>query len=129
VQGHALRSGQTRVDARAGHLAELRYLWTDAFGVVLLVSLYAESGERRYLDDAEWVVSEVDRVLGRRRGIRIGEAPDRDGQYWAGRLTAFFESYRSGDNYDRKPLCTWPAARIFLAICFDELRHFRRTVP
>ena len=59
-----------------------RYLWTDAFGVVLLVSLYAELGERRYLDQAEWVVAEVDRVLGRPRGIRIGEAPDRDGQYF-----------------------------------------------
>ncbi len=60
----------------------LRYLWTDAFGVVLLLSLYAALGERRFLDEAEWVVSEVDRVLGRPRGIRIGEAPDRDGQYF-----------------------------------------------
>ena len=60
----------------------LRYLWTDAFGVVLLVSLHAESGKRHYLDEAEWLVAEVDRVLGRPRGIRIGEAPDRDGQYF-----------------------------------------------
>jgi hypothetical protein len=59
-----------------------RYLWTDAFGVVLLVSLYAALEERKYLDEAEWVVAEVDRVLGLRRGIRIGEAPDRDGQYF-----------------------------------------------
>ena len=59
-----------------------RYTWTDAFGVVLLVSLYAELGEQRFLDEAEWVVSDVDRVLGRPRGIRIGEAPDRDGQYF-----------------------------------------------
>lgn len=59
-----------------------RYLWTDAFGVVLLASLYAELADRRYLDLAEWVVAEVDRVLGRARGIRIGEAPDRDGQYF-----------------------------------------------
>ena len=47
----------------------LRYLWTDAFGVVLLVSLYAEPGERRLLDAAEWVASEVDRVLGRRSEV------------------------------------------------------------
>jgi len=60
----------------------LRYLWTDAFGVVLLVSLYAELDQRSYLDQAESVVAEVDRVLGRPRGIRIGEAPDRDGQYF-----------------------------------------------
>lgn len=60
----------------------LRYLWTDAFGVVLLTSLYAETGERHFLDEAEWLVEEVERVLGRPRGIRIGEAPDRDGQYF-----------------------------------------------
>jgi hypothetical protein len=59
-----------------------RYLWTDAFGVVLLVSLRDELGDDRYLGMAEWVVAEVDRVLGRPRGIRIGEAPDRDGQYF-----------------------------------------------
>jgi len=59
-----------------------RYLWTDAFGVVLLVSLHAALDERRYLDEAESVVADVDRVLGRARGIRIGEAPDRDGQYF-----------------------------------------------
>jgi hypothetical protein len=47
----------------------LRYLWTDAFGVVLLAS-------------PEWVGAEVDRVLGRQRGIRIGEEADRDGQYF-----------------------------------------------
>jgi hypothetical protein len=50
-----------------------RYTWTDAFGVVLLVSLYEELGKPRFLDEAEWVVSDVDRVLGRPRGIRIGE--------------------------------------------------------
>lgn len=60
----------------------LRYLWTDAFGVVLLVSLYEELGEKRWLDEAEWVVAEVGRVLGRERGIRIGEEADRDGQYF-----------------------------------------------
>jgi hypothetical protein len=60
----------------------LRYLWTDAFGVVLLVSLGDELGDDRYVEQAEWVVAEVERVLGRPRGIRIGEAPDRDGQYF-----------------------------------------------
>ncbi len=60
----------------------LRYLWTDAFGVVLLVSLYHELKDDQYLDEAERVVAEVERVLGRPRGIRIGEEPDRDGQYF-----------------------------------------------
>src|SRR5438874_3736607 len=60
----------------------LRYLWTDAFGLVLYVSLFRETGEERWLDQARWLVGEVDRVLGRPRGYRIGEAPDRDGQYF-----------------------------------------------
>ena len=60
----------------------LRYLWTDAFGLVLFVSVYAETGERKYLDQAESLVAEVVRILVRPRGIRIGEAPDRDGQYF-----------------------------------------------
>ncbi len=59
-----------------------RYLWTDALGVVLLVSLYAELARPQYLEQAQWVVAEVDRVLGRPHGIRIGEAADRDGQYF-----------------------------------------------
>jgi hypothetical protein len=60
----------------------LRYLWTDAFGLVLLISLYRDLHEQLYLDDATNLVREVDRVLGRPRGLRIGEAPDRDGQYF-----------------------------------------------
>jgi hypothetical protein len=60
----------------------LRYLWTDAFGVVLLVSLYDELRDKRYLREAEAVVAEVDRVLGRKAGYRIGEEPSRDGQYY-----------------------------------------------
>jgi len=60
----------------------LRYLWTDAFGVVLLASLYDSTKQKEYLDEALWVVAEVKRVLGRERGIRIGEEPDRDGQYF-----------------------------------------------
>lgn len=59
-----------------------RYLWTDAFGLVLLVSLHRATGEDAYLEQARELVSEVERVLGRRRGLRIGEAADRDGQYY-----------------------------------------------
>jgi hypothetical protein len=60
----------------------LRYLWTDAFGLVLYLSLYGETGEDSYLRSAEQLVSDVYRVLGRRRGLRIGEEADRDGQYF-----------------------------------------------
>jgi hypothetical protein len=59
-----------------------RYLWTDAFGVVLLVSMHAELHNKDYLDQAQWLVAEVNRVLGRPHGLRIGEAADRDGQYF-----------------------------------------------
>ncbi|HUN58061.1 MAG TPA: hypothetical protein VMU41_08090 [Candidatus Binataceae bacterium] len=60
----------------------LRYLWTDAFAVVLLASLYQQLRRDELLVEAESVVAEVERVLGRPRGFRIGEAPDRDGQYF-----------------------------------------------
>ncbi len=60
----------------------LRYLWTDAFGLLLLLNLHQAMGDETWLNEAEALVAEVDRVLGRKRGYRIGEAPDRDGQYF-----------------------------------------------
>jgi hypothetical protein len=60
----------------------LRYLWTDAFGVVLFVSLHRKLGDDIWLERAEELVADVERVLGRPRGLRIGQAPDRDGQYF-----------------------------------------------
>ena len=58
----------------------LRYLWTDAFGVVLLVSLYRQLQERRWLDEAEWVVAEVVlRDVPLRRRIRPRRDHARDG--------------------------------------------------
>jgi hypothetical protein len=75
----------------------LRYLWTDAFGVILLLSLHRVTGEQRWLDEAAWVVSEVERVLGRNRGIRIGEAPDCDGQYFHYLAMWLFALARFGD--------------------------------
>lgn len=74
----------------------LRYLWTDAFGVVLLLSLREELSDDRFLNEAEWVVSEVDRVLGRPRGIRIGQEPDRDGQYFHYLAMWLFALWRLG---------------------------------
>lgn len=76
----------------------LRYLWTDAFGLVLLVSLYRELGDETYLAQAERLVAEVDRVLGRPRGYRIGEAPDRDGQYFHYLAMWLFALGRLGDH-------------------------------
>ncbi|MBX9792629.1 MAG: hypothetical protein K2Y37_27325 [Pirellulales bacterium] len=76
----------------------LRYLWTDAFGLVLLVSLSKELDDEHYLDQAEWLVAEVERVLGRSRGIRIGEAPDRDGQYFHYLAMWLFALWRLGQH-------------------------------
>ena len=42
----------------------LRDLWADALGVICLLSLYEKLGEERYLEEAEWVAQEVDRILG-----------------------------------------------------------------
>jgi hypothetical protein len=75
----------------------LRYLWTDAFGVVLFVSLHRELGQQSWLHQAENLVGEVDRILGRGRGIRIGEAPDRDGQYFHYLAMWLFALARLGD--------------------------------
>ena len=41
----------------------LRYLWTDAFGLVLLVSLYEELKDEKFLEEAEWPALSVDRCL------------------------------------------------------------------
>src|SRR5215211_6808191 len=75
----------------------LRYLWTDAFGVVLYLSLFDETGEQRHLDAAVRLVAEVERVLGRPRGLRIGEAPDRGGQYFHYLAMWLFALARLGD--------------------------------
>jgi len=104
-----------------------RYLWTDAFGVVLLISLHRELAQQNFLDDAEWVVAEVERVLGRERGLRIGEAPDRDGQYFhylamwiyaLSRLGAIIPKYRAEAlkvAKDVSSFCfrySWPRSRL-----------------
>ena len=75
----------------------LRYLWTDAFGLVLYLSLYRELGETCWLDEAERLVANVERVLGRPRGLRIGEAADRDGQYFHYLAMWLFALARLGD--------------------------------
>jgi hypothetical protein len=74
----------------------LRYLWTDSFGLVLLVSLYHETKDQKYLDMAENLVSDVYKVLGRKRGIRIGEEEDRDGQYYHYLIMWVFALWRLG---------------------------------
>lgn len=41
---------------------------------------HRETGEQRWFDQAEDLVADVECVLSRRQGFRIGEAPERDGQ-------------------------------------------------
>ncbi len=73
-----------------------RDLWTDALGVLCLLSLHRELGEERYLAEAEWVAQEVDRVLGRRRGIRMGERSDAQGQYFRSQALWVYALHRLG---------------------------------
>ena len=75
----------------------LRYLWTDAFGVILYLTLYRETSEDHWLRAAEELVADVDLVLGRTRGLRIGQAPDRDGQYFHYLAMWLFALARLGD--------------------------------
>lgn len=88
-RGGASPSSLERVEEKLTWLREqgiwpngTRYLWTDAFGVVLLVSLYRQTQDPRWLNEARWLVDKVERVLGRAKGLRIGEAEERDGQYF-----------------------------------------------
>lgn len=48
----------------------------------LIYSFLVSSQDEKYLTAAEAVVRDVYRVLGRPKGIRIGEVPGRDGQYF-----------------------------------------------
>jgi len=73
-----------------------RDLWTDALGVVCLLSLHQALDDRRYLDEAEWIAQEVDRVLGRRRGIRIAEGPEGIGQTFRSQALWIYALYRLG---------------------------------
>jgi hypothetical protein len=73
-----------------------RDLWTDALGVLCLLSLHRELGEERYLSEAEWVAQEVDRVLGRRRGIRMGERTDAQGQDFRSQALWVYALHRLG---------------------------------
>lgn len=59
-----------------------RYLWTDAYGLMLYVSLFRHFNDKIYLDKSELLVKNVKSILGRKKGFRIGEDPERDGQYF-----------------------------------------------
>ncbi|GAB4823531.1 hypothetical protein N2152v2_010577 [Parachlorella kessleri] len=85
-------------------IAPLSYLWTDAFGVCNYITLACETGEAKFLDQADMLIDEVHDTLGRDRsgrrrlgratdeaptrgGLRIGKEhdeghPDGDGQYF-----------------------------------------------
>jgi len=73
-----------------------RDLWADALGLILLLSIYQELGEEEYLREAEWLALEVDRVLGRRRGIRMAEHPDGQGQSFRSLAIWIFALHRLG---------------------------------
>ena len=57
-----------------------RHLGVDALGVLVMVGLARTLGDPAWIDRAEALVGEVDRVLRRRRGYRAGEGALRDEQ-------------------------------------------------
>ncbi len=73
-----------------------RDLWTDALGVICLLSLYQTLENERYLTEAEWIAQEVDRVLGRRRGIRIAEGTEGRGQTYRSQALWIYALCRLG---------------------------------
>lgn len=73
-----------------------RDLWADALGVICLLSFHRELEDPRFLHEAEWVAQEVDQVLGRRRGIRISERPDAEGQSFRSLALWIFALHRLG---------------------------------
>jgi len=55
-----------------------RYLWTDAYGVCNFLTLYRETNEKQYLEQADALITNVHDVLGRNRSgtNRLGNATD-----------------------------------------------------
>jgi hypothetical protein len=78
-----------------------RDLWADALGVIFLLSLHEELDDPSFLSEAQWVAQEVDRVLGRRRGIRMGEGPDTEGQSFRSLAIWIFALHRLGQAIPR----------------------------
>lgn len=74
-----------------------RDLWTDALGVICLVSLHKELEEDWILAEAEWVAQEVDRVLGRRKGIRTAQGVEGQGQTFRAQALWIFALSRLGE--------------------------------
>ncbi|MBT8396234.1 MAG: hypothetical protein HKO65_03165 [Gemmatimonadetes bacterium] len=73
-----------------------RDLWTDALGVICLTSIHHTLKEDWVLAEAEWVAQEVDRVLGRRKGIRTAEKVDGEGQTFRSLALWVFALHRLG---------------------------------
>jgi hypothetical protein len=73
-----------------------RDLWADALGLIALVSLHQDTGDEESLAEAEWVALEVDRTLGRRRGIRTAECVEGQGQTYRAQALWMFALHRLG---------------------------------
>ncbi|KAL6071770.1 Ldi domain-containing protein [Balamuthia mandrillaris] len=106
---------EQRIWSPRNELSSPRYLWTDAHGLCTLVSLFhatpphRREERRRCLAEAELLVENVYKALGTREacpygGLRIGEEPDRDGQYfhylmkWAFALSRLSKAFASSSS-------------------------------
>ena len=60
---------------KSGALASSRYLWTDAFAVCNFLTLFVESQQEQYLEQAKALIEQVHNILGKDRTLqnRLGK--------------------------------------------------------
>ncbi|KAI8476258.1 MAG: hypothetical protein J3K34DRAFT_455827 [Monoraphidium minutum] len=107
------------------HSHKGRYLWTDAFGVCNFCSLYLETGEERFLSQAEALTAAVHATLGfdRAGAARLGgatpEHPTRGGL----RIGKPEAGGADGDGQYLHYLTKWCFALLQLSAAADEPRY------
>ncbi|KAK7965099.1 hypothetical protein PG988_010103 [Apiospora saccharicola] len=102
-----------------------RYLWTDAFGVVNLVSLHYATGEERYLEAAARLVQAVHDTLGRTRdgSSRLPGASDAEPLKGGLRIGKVDEAGPDGDGQYHHYLTLWMFALSCLAVASEDTRY------
>ncbi|KAL2164087.1 hypothetical protein VTH06DRAFT_3301 [Thermothelomyces fergusii] len=107
-----------------------RYLWTDAFGVVNLVTLSRETSSPVYLRLAEQLARTVHDVLGRTRdgGARLPGATDAEPLGGGLRIGKLDEHGPDGDGQYHHYLTLWMFALNRLALATGDREHNRLAV-
>ena len=103
-----------------------RYLWTDAFGVVGLITLFRETSSPLYLQLARRLVAAVHDVLGRERGGALARLPGAtDAEPLAGglRIGKLDARGADGDGQYHHYLTLWMFALNKLALAADDAAY------